>query len=148
MRPRSMAKSAARPRRLQPSLVRLEELMAILALIVGYVVLFSIIRNQVLQRRWEINMLKILGASFSEIRSYLLVESITISLMASAIGALFSIAVSFVLTIWIFNTSFALDLQTPLISIFGVVGISLSVSLIAAQSILREKPLVILRESN
>ena len=124
------------------------ELMAILALIVGYVVLFSIIRNQVLQRRWEINMLKILGASFSEIRSYLLVESITISLMASAIGALFSIAVSFVLTLWIFNTSFALDLQTPLISIFGVVGISLSVSLIAAQSILREKPLVILRESN
>lgn len=124
------------------------ELMAILALIVGYVVLFSIIRNQVLQRRWEINMLKILGASFSEVRSYLLVESLTISLMASVLGAIFSVAVSFALTTWVFGTSFALDLETPLISILGVVGISLSVSLIAAQGILKEKPLVILRESN
>ncbi len=124
------------------------ELMAALALIVGYVVLFSIIRNQVLQRRWEINMLKILGASFSEVRSYLLIESLTVSLLASTLGAFLSMAVSFMLTTWIFKTNFAFDFVTPFLSILAVVGLSLLVALIAAQSILKEKPLVILRESN
>lgn len=122
------------------------ELMALLALLVGYVVMYSIVRNQVLQRRWEINMLKILGATFKDIRLYLLVESLTVATLAASMGSLVSLLVSFSLTTWVFKTVYTLNFTTPLVSILVIVGTAALVSLLAARSVLKEKPLVILRE--
>lgn len=123
------------------------ELMAALALLVGYVVMYSIIRNQVTQRRWEINMLKILGSTFKEIRYYLLVESLAVSLLAAVLGSLISIVVSFSLTMWVFKTAYSFNIWVPVISIGFVVATAVTVSLLAARRVLLEKPLVILRET-
>jgi putative ABC transport system permease protein len=123
------------------------ELMAGLALLVGYVVLYSIIRNQVLQRRWELNMLKVLGSTFTEIRLYVLIESVAIAVSAALLGTLLSIGISFILANWVFKTVFVMDFLTPSVSILVVTSLAVIVALLAAQRVLKEKPLVILREN-
>lgn len=123
------------------------ELMAALALLVGYVVLYSIIRSQVLQRRWEINMLKILGSSFNQIRWYLVSEAATIAGLAALLGSGLSLLISWILTFWVFKTGYSFSLLMPVISVLIILGFSVVISLLAAQKVLKEKPLVVLREN-
>ena len=120
------------------------ELMALLALFTGYVVLFSIIQTQVQSRRWELNMYKILGASFSEIRWVLVFEFTLISFLASLCGALLSIILSGILMKTMFAMTFIISWPEAIYSVILVTLVAGIVSLLSTRKIVNEKPLVLL----
>ncbi|WP_374029569.1 ABC transporter permease [Bdellovibrio bacteriovorus] len=122
------------------------ELMAGLALLTGYIVLFSIVRSQIKLRRWELNMLKILGASGGEVASFILTEFAFLSFIAAFVGALLSIVVSFSLNAFIFDGDFKLTWAQPLVSVLVITGLSLLISFLASLDIVKESALSILRE--
>lgn len=122
------------------------ELMAALALITGYIVLFSIVRSQIKLRRWELNMLKILGASGGEVASFILVEFAFLSFLSALTGALLSVVVSFSLNTFIFEGDFKLSWAQPLISVLVITALSLLISFLASLDIVKESALGILRE--
>ncbi|AHZ85977.1 hypothetical protein Bb109J_c0318 [Bdellovibrio bacteriovorus] len=122
------------------------ELMAGLALLTGYIVLFSIVRSQIKLRRWELNMLKILGASWGEVASFILTEFAFLAFIASFFGAALSVVVSFALNTFIFESDFKLSLIQPLLSVVIITTLSLVISFLASLDIVRESALSILRE--
>lgn len=122
------------------------EFMAALALLTGYIVLFSIIRSQVKMRRWELNMLKILGASWVEVAGFILTEFGFLSFLAALSGALLSVIVSFSLNKYLFEGDFVLSWFQPLISVVIITVISLLISFLASLDIVKESALSILRE--
>ncbi len=122
------------------------ELMAALALLTGYIVLFSIVQNQISLRRWELNMLKILGASWSEVTRFILIEFAFLSFLASIVGASLSVLVSYSLNKYIFDGDFSFILTQPLSSVIMITCMSLIISFIASYRIVSESSLLILRE--
>lgn len=122
------------------------ELMAGLALLTGYVVLFSIVRSQVTNRRWEVNMMKVLGASSSKLLIFLVAEGFWVALISSSLGTIISIFASWFLSWYLFDGNFTFSLFWPFVSIFGIICLSVIVSVFAIFDILKEKPIVILRE--
>ncbi|WP_246845250.1 ABC transporter permease [Bdellovibrio sp. NC01] len=123
------------------------ELMAYLALLTGYIVLFSIVRSQIKLRRWELNMLKILGAGFREVSGFILTEFAFLAFISSFFGAFLSIGVSFALNRFLFEGSFEFSLMQPMISVVIITVLSLIVSYLASLDIVKESALSILRES-
>lgn len=122
------------------------ELMAALALITGYIVLFSIVRGQISMRRWELNMLKILGASWKEVAGFILVEFSFLAALAAFAGALLSVLVSYSLNFFIFESSFQFSLWQPLLSVLIITILSLLIAFLASLDIVKESALSILRE--
>lgn len=122
------------------------ELMAALALLTGYIVLFSIVRSQIKLRRWELNMLKILGASWHEVSGFILTEFAFLSFLSALSGALLSIIVSFSLNRFVFEGEFMLSWAQPLISVVIITSLSLLISFLASLDIVKESALSILRE--
>lgn len=122
------------------------ELMASLALLTGYIVLFSIVRSQIKLRRWELNMLKILGASGKEVAGFVLTEFAYLSFFSAFAGALLSILVSLALNAFIFESEFKLSWVQPLVSVVIITGLSLLTSFLASLDIVKESALGILRE--
>jgi putative ABC transport system permease protein len=122
------------------------ELMAALALFTGYVVLYSIISSQVRLRRWEINMLKVMGAKFQEVSRYLVLEFLVLSAGAAAIGAGVSIVVSYFISYYVFEGSFVLSWSWPVGTTLGVCLLSTLVAYLASRRVVGESPLVILQE--
>jgi putative ABC transport system permease protein len=121
-------------------------LMAALALLSGYIVLFSIIRSQMTLRRWELNMLKVLGASGREIIGFILIEFTALAFLASFVGALMSMVVSWGLNIYIFGSQFEGTWGPPLQSVIVITVLSGILCLLTTSKVIRESSLVLLRE--
>ncbi len=124
------------------------ELMAALALFTGYVVLYSIVSGQVRLRRWELNMLKIMGAKFNEVLRYLVIEFVSLSFGAGLVGASLSVVVSYFISYYVFEGSFIFSWQWPVLTIFGVCVLSALVAFFAGRRVVHESPLVILQEES
>jgi putative ABC transport system permease protein len=122
------------------------ELMAALALLTGYIVLFSIVRSQIQQRRWELNLLKILGANQREVTVFLLTEFAYLSFGAAMVGALLSVLVSFGLNTFIFENDFTLYWLQPISSVVLITALSITISFLASSDVVKESALGILRE--
>ncbi len=122
------------------------KLMAALALVTGYIVLFQLYEVRSNLRRWELNMLKILGASGGEVASFILTEFAFLSFIAAMAGALLSIVVSFALNAFLFESDFKLSWVLPLVSVVLITAISLLISFFASLDIVKESALSILRE--
>jgi putative ABC transport system permease protein len=122
------------------------ELMAWLSVIAGLLVLYSIVRTQVQARRWELNMLKILGAKKSDLKSYLLTEVLVVTFMAAVVGALISLVASSFLSHYIFGNILKMNLLWILSSIVSISLLSFAVAWLAAQKIMNESPSCILTE--
>jgi Predicted ABC-type transport system involved in lysophospholipase L1 biosynthesis, permease component len=122
------------------------ELMAGLALLTGYIVLYSIVRSQIRMRRWEINMLKILGASHRNMTTFVASEFAFLAFLSALMGAGLSSAVSFALSKFIFEGTYTFSWQGPVISVILISALSGIVALLASFDIVRESPLSILRE--
>jgi putative ABC transport system permease protein len=122
------------------------ELMAFLALLTGYIVLYSIVRSQIKLRRWELNMMKVLGSSTKQLMGFVLVEFGFLALMSAAVGAFLSIFVSAGFSIYLFESAVRMEWQGPLLSVLAITVLSLIVALLASLDIVRESSLSILRE--
>lgn len=123
------------------------ELMAYLSVLTGYIVLYSIVRGQVRTRRWELNMLKVMGAQSGALSKFVVVEFIYLSFFASLIGSFLSVFVGFVLNFYIFQSDFVPSFQAPVTTVVLLTALSMLIAYLASRSVIKEKPLVILRES-
>lgn len=122
------------------------ELMAALALFTGYVVLYSIVSGQVRLRRWELNMLKVVGAKFSSVSRYLVLEFVTLALAAGFVGSSLSVIVSYAISYYVFEGSFVFNWAWPLLTALGVCVLSALIAYFASRRVVNESPLVILQE--
>ncbi len=122
------------------------ELMAALTLITGYIVLFSIVRSQMRGRRWELNMLKILGASGDEVARFILTEFVFLAFVSSFVGAGLSVLVSYGLNRYLFEGNFEFSMTAPVVSVLIITGLSVLISFLASLDIVKESALGILRE--
>lgn len=116
------------------------ELMAWLSIIAGYVVLYSIVRTQVQSRRWELNMLKILGAKQKDLNIYILTEVFIVTLLAASLGAVLSLVASAILSQVIFEAKLKLNSLWIISSIFGISTLSIVIAWFAAREVMHEKP--------
>ena len=81
--------------------------MAYLAILAGLVVLYSIARQEVQSRVWEMNLLKTLGARFPLVMRIVQTEFGLLALFAAASGLLLSLIFSFIIS-WVVNILFSL----------------------------------------
>ena len=119
--------------------------MAYLSILVGMVVVYSIARYEVQTRYREINLLKVLGAGFSNIRSMILLEFGILSSMAAFFGVVLSMAMSYTLSWQIFESLWHPAWLNSAMGIAGVTFLGMAVSLLATSGVLRQKPLVLLQ---
>ncbi|HRO65993.1 MAG TPA: ABC transporter permease, partial [Pseudobdellovibrionaceae bacterium] len=121
------------------------ELMAALALLTGAVVLYSIARGQAQSRRWELNLLKVLGASPSQVRRYLLAEFAVLAGFSSLLGSILSLSASSVFLWQLFDGGFAADWGWVFGTSLFVTLLGLFVAERASAAVIDEKPLTLLR---
>jgi putative ABC transport system permease protein len=121
------------------------QFMSALCLLLGYTILFSMIRSQIQERQWEINLLKILGSSPKSLFSYLSFEYLVLSLMAAFVGSFLSVGLSFGLSYFIFESVYSFEVFWPVLSIFFVVTLSLLLCWFLTRKVTREKPLGLLK---
>ena len=122
-------------------------LMAYLSILAGLVVVFSIARHEVEGRLWELNLLKVLGARFSDIQKMIQIEFAVLGIFAGLFGVAFSLIMSYGISWWFFENLWKWTWQTSLGSIIGVTALSVGVAWLATQRTLRSSPLTLLRSS-
>jgi putative ABC transport system permease protein len=121
------------------------ELMAALCLGVGLLVLFSIVSHQVRMSRWDLNLLKILGADSKDTLSSLVLEFGIVGFVSSVIGAALSVGFSAVITRQIFASSLVIDVGPIAFSILFITALSAILAWFSAQRVALAKPQLILQ---
>jgi putative ABC transport system permease protein len=120
---------------------------ATLSLAVGLVLIFAIARDQARARRWEINLLKVLGADFAQIRSMLDIEFGVLGLMATAAGIGCSCLASAVLSTVVLEATWSPAWEPMLFTGVAIPIICVATARIAARGVLRERPLALLQSA-
>lgn len=121
------------------------KLMAWLSILAGLVVLFSIARYEVKSRFWEINLLKILGANFHDVKRMVQIEFGILGFFAALTGILLSLLMSWSLSWYIFDRLWSFSLGITLFSVLAITLLSVVTALAATLSVLKQKPLELLR---
>lgn len=121
------------------------QLMSWICLVLGFVILTSMIRAQVKERFYELNMLKIFGARYDQIKVYLVFEFVLLSFAATFFGAVASMAVTLTLSHYLFEHLHGLDWVWPLISLVGMIFLTYVLSTLAAKRVMQEKPAALLK---
>ncbi|MBF0276560.1 MAG: FtsX-like permease family protein [SAR324 cluster bacterium] len=119
--------------------------MAYLSIVAGLVVLFSIARYEVQHRFWEINLLKVLGARFEDVRSIVQIEFGILGFFAAVFGVLLSNLMSFAIAYIIFESIWSFSWLMTFFSIIGISLLSVATALLATHHLLRKKPLELLK---
>lgn len=119
---------------------------ASLALLVGMLLIFAIARDQARARRWETNLLKILGAGFPQIRRAGDIEFGLLGGAAALLGVLSAAGASAILALGVFDLAWRLS-WLPLAGVLVVIPlVCVSTARIAMRKVLRERPIVLLRD--
>lgn len=121
------------------------KVMAYLAIFAGLVVLFSIARYEVKTRFWEINLLKILGANFADVKSMIQIEFGILGFFAAFVGVSMSLLISYAISWFVFDSIWELSWGITAFSIIAITALSVITALVATMSVLRQKPLQLLR---
>ena len=114
--------------------------MAYLTTLTGLLVIYSIAQHQALARRWDHNLLKILGAKFPDLIKASVLEFASISIIAGAIGAGIGLFASFVIATVLFKGIWVVQIGMPIALTIGLVLVCIATAWIATVKILREKP--------
>ena len=121
--------------------------MAYLSIMAGLVVVFSIARHEVQGRLWELNLLKVLGAKFSDIQKMIQIEFAVLGISAGLFGVGISLIMSYGIAWWFFENLWKWTWQTSLVSVVGVTALSVIVAWIATRRTLSISPLNLLKSS-
>jgi putative ABC transport system permease protein len=119
---------------------------AALSLLVGLAVVYAIARDQARSRRFETNLLKVLGADFRVIRGALDCEYGALGALAALAGSTVCALASAVLARFVLDVPWTPALAPLFGSAFGVPLLCVVAARLAARSVLRERPLVLLQE--
>ncbi|MBC8258267.1 MAG: FtsX-like permease family protein [SAR324 cluster bacterium] len=122
-------------------------LMAYLSILAGLVVVFSIARHEVEGRLWELNLLKVLGAKFSDIQKMIQIEFAVLGILAGLFGVAASLIMSYGLAWWFFENIWKWTWEISFISVVGVTALSIGVASLATGRTLKSSPLSLLRSS-
>lgn len=123
------------------------ELMAYLSLITGFVVLISLISIQLQDRRWEINLFKILGSPNLSINLNLLFEYGIVVLFSVVLGVSFSFLMSFLTLKYTFDTEFSFNFKDSLYISIVVIVVALVIIQYMAGLYLRKRSNEILKDT-
>lgn len=114
--------------------------MAYLTTFTGMLVIYSIAQHQALARRWDHNLLKILGAEFPVLKRASAIEFISISGLAGLLGAGIGIATSYIIAKVLFKGIWYAQLAAPIAITIGLVALCLITAMAATLKILGSKP--------
>ncbi len=114
--------------------------MAWFSLAAGAVVLYFIANHQAMARLWDSNLMKILGASRQQIEAAVMMEFGALGLLAATLGSLLGLAGSYILSLALFNGTFTLRWQTPLLMTLIILSLCMGAALLAHRRILKQKP--------
>ena len=120
------------------------QIMSIFCLLTGFAVLFSIANHQVQERIFDIGLLKVLGASFNDIRNSFLIQFSVITLTVSLLGVLLSFVLSYLLTSVVFDSTWKVSFWYPLLTWVGASLLSLLVTFFATKTSLKISPIRLL----
>lgn len=118
--------------------------MASLAIIAGLVVVFSIARHETNERSWEINLLKVLGAGFNDIRKIVLLEFGLLGFMAAFFSTLLSLFASYGIAWFFFERLWSFRWEYTIFSLAGITFICILTAFVATARVIRQKPAVLL----
>ena len=96
-------------------------------------------------RFWEINLLKILGANFSDVKHIVEIEFGILGLFAAISGVSLSLIMSYSISFFIFDGLWSFSPGITLFTILAISGLCVLTALIATLSVLSQKPLELLR---
>ncbi|MFK7823540.1 MAG: ABC transporter permease [Oligoflexales bacterium] len=123
-------------------------LMAILSLIIGITILFSICHYQGKLRQWDLNLLKILGSSFWLLRRSFYFEFGLLCLIASSLGAVSAILLTYILASNIFDNIFTLNILTPSISVGALTLIGILTAHFSISSVISKPSISLLSKED
>ena len=118
--------------------------IAAIALLAGLIVIYSIANHQVKYRTADSNLMKILGATFGQIRASVLWEFFFLSLGAGIFGGVLGLLASWVFTVLVLNASWQAGWLAPLVISLGLIMTSLIVVISATNKVLRQHPKLLL----
>jgi putative ABC transport system permease protein len=118
---------------------------ASLSLCVGLVLVFAVARDQARARRWETNLLKVLGADFRRIRQTLDLEFGVLGLLGAVAGSAASVLASALLSHFLLEASFRISPVPLLATLVGVPALTVLTGRLATRRVLRERPLALLQ---
>lgn len=119
--------------------------MAYLSIATGIMVVFSIARYEAQSRSREINLIKILGAGFKEVRRMIEIEFGFLGFMAAFFAILLSLVASYLVSILFFGRLWQLKWEISLFSLALVTVVCMVTALVGTESIIRRKPHTILQ---
>lgn len=122
-------------------------LLAGLALTAGLSVLASVLSLEAQERARSLVLYRTLGASEKDLRSILFKESFIISSLAVALGAIGSIAFTFILSRFVFDGAFKVSFAPLLFLSVFLIFVGLSVSWLATRTLVSKTPTDLIRES-
>lgn len=122
------------------------ESMAALSLFAGFVVLFSIANYEVRRRSWDLNLLKIFGASRKSLFQYLLFEFGLLSFLSALFGVFISLLMNFIVSKIFFEGTYKFDLVWPIVSLLAVTFISVGILWIVSRKVVHERPSELLQQ--
>ncbi len=118
--------------------------MAILSVLTGLIVLFSIANHQARTRQSEIQLLKILGSRSSDVARMFWIEFGSIGFLGSLLGAGLSVALSYGVSVQIFDSAWDFSWALPLACVAAVTALTVATTQLAAFRSLRKKPALLL----
>jgi putative ABC transport system permease protein len=121
------------------------QVMAVLSILVGLIILHTISREKARRQRQEINLQKILGASFTDLRNIVRLEFGALGFFSAFLGVSLSSAASFFLSQFIFDRVWSFHWQLPVTMVIAVTILSSVTAELSTRKVLKEKPLGLLR---
>ncbi len=115
------------------------QVMSLLCVIIGFMVVFSIANDQANRNRWEVGLLKSLGASYQTIRLQFLIQYGIISLLSSVVGVLIGFGMSYFISWKIFESLWKINLVYPILSVVFVIIMTVFIVDQAIKSALKTK---------
>ena len=119
--------------------------MALFSILTGLIVLVGAVVSSRYQRTRESVLLRTLGASRDQITKILAVEYFSLGLLAAMTGLTLSIASSWALAFFVFETEFVVELVPLLVALVVVVGLTLLIGIINSRGMCDRSPLEVLR---
>ncbi len=118
---------------------------ASLSLAVGLLLVFTIARDQARARRWETNLLKVLGADLGRIARSVDLEFGLLGALATLAGSAVSVLASAALSFGVLDAPWTVAWTPLLWTVLVIPSLCALTARVATRSVLRERPLVLLQ---
>lgn len=118
--------------------------IALLAIGAGLMALYSIAGNEAFRHAPEINLLKVLGTRFSDIRLLTVLQFGLLGCAASVFSVFISTTLSYVISWYFFDRIWGLDIFSSIWIVIGTTLTCIFTAALATRSVIRQKPVTLL----